>query len=306
MAYNLIEERLISGVGLLRIPQERRWRDFIIYGQVVRKPSSEYLNFDWFPPKGLYGRACFRYQGSVAESFLLEYDRFVHRLVGDISAQNLIAINCSYAGILQSIFNLADCISECVPFSITNNVEDMKYLQTFPDELIISCQTNSAMLLQLYGQAYRECGDESLRRPSPPPPPPNVDLLPPNEPIGDVSPPYDGDDNVTRPNDIDENPPDDSVDLPSGAECQEVEIVHLWETPIDPPGNTNTRIVFGPVEDVFLREAPNGVEVVCICRGSADLRNDVCRDDLQEVQLISASFPSVDDVNFELISVTPL
>lgn len=306
MDYTLIDERIISGVGLLRIPKDEKYRDFVIYAQVIRKPTSEFLNLDWFPPKGLYGRITLRYQEYVVDSFLMEFENFAHRLTSDISAQNLIAINCAYAGVLQSIFNLADCISECVPFNITNNVELMQSLQLTPDEFIVSCQTNSAIALQLYALEYVQCGDESLQPPPPPPPPPNFEQRPSGERIADISPPYDDSDDVTDPNLLDEQDPGIQPDYPVGNDCQIVEIVFDWVTPIDPPGNQITFRVFGPVNSIDFQETSAGAQVLISARGSANSANLECQDDAEIIQAIAFGGAQPGDVQYSLVSVTPL
>lgn len=306
MDYTLIDERIISGVGLMRIPRDEKYRDFIIYAQVIRKPTSEFLNLDWFPPKGLYGRIVVRYQEYVMDAFLMEFEQYMYRSTSDISAQNLLAINCAYAGILQSFFNLANCISECVPIDITNNVELMQSLQLVPDEFIVSCQTNSAMVLQLYALEYTQCGDESLQPPPPPPPPPEFDQSPPGVRIADISPPYDGGDTVTRPDPLDEEDSGVEPDYPVGNDCQIVEVIFDWVTPIDPPGNQVTFRVYGPVIDVSFQENSDGAQVLIFGRGSAIPANLQCQDDIEPTQAASFGSAQPGDVQYNLVSVTPL
>jgi len=302
--YEKIDERLMSGQGLLRIPDEPLYRDLIIYVQTVRRATNRFFNADWTPPKSLVCRVTQRYQGYVCKDNLVEFERAIIRITPDISAQVLEAVNCAYAGTLQSFFNLASCISECLPFNIVNNVEKMVRLDFKPDDLVFNCYSDTAILVQLYALKYQLCGADMTEAPPPPPPPPNQDLLSPGEPIGDISEPYDENDNVTQPFFYDEEIPPPPEDFPIGSDCVEYNITFLWETPIDPPGNTVTVRVYAPIEDVFLRTEADRADVVALAKGRAT-NNNFCEGDVRETQLIAISGVNPNDVNYELIDIAP-
>jgi len=216
----LLDERLISGKGVLKIPSEaRKLRYFRVFFDVVRPPKNPYLSQEWNPPQGLYARMVYRRDGYVQSSDSLKFKREERRFIADIAGQSLIATKCAYEGTLISFANLATGLGLTVT-AVTDLIQDFQTLQLSWDEILFACYSDTALQVRLYGTDYDYCNEDPTPPNDPPPPPPPLPELPPGTPIGDISPPYDpdtNDDGNTQPY------PDDSIPAPPelpGVTCQ--------------------------------------------------------------------------------------
>lgn len=193
--FEQIQERLISGKGVLKIPESALdSRVWIMYADVVRKPKNEYQEFNWNPPQSLYARMTYLRGGYVQTSDYLKFTREQRVYINDISGQNLRAIKCAYEGILQTFFNLGNAL-QLPSISITNAIKDYESLSLSWDEIRFSCYADTALQIRFFKLSYDVCNaenDDSKRPPAPPPPLPPV---PPGTPIGSISNPYDEDTN---------------------------------------------------------------------------------------------------------------
>jgi hypothetical protein len=181
----------------------------VLFCDVIRKPKSEYSNFNYVPPKSVYGFCTFLSQGYVLSSALIEFPSQSFDSIADISGQNLVAIKCAYEGLLQSFVNQNQALGLVVT-SVIDSIKDYEYLDTGWDEVKVKCYADTALKLRLYSLPFDKCKDDAdppRKRPKPPPPP---ETFPPGTPI-EVDPPYDEDpelpDNDTEPYPGDEAPP---------------------------------------------------------------------------------------------------
>lgn len=213
-----LSERIISGKGLLLVDKDtdnfKKAKVVTLFTEVIRKPQNEYLNFAYNPPRSRYATLTFLRDDHVIREEAIEYPMQTFDFLPDISAQTLYAVECSYAGILESFANLGTALGLTVT-SVTNHIEDWVHLDLFFDTIKVICYSSTAIKLTLVSTPYDLCPEQSDKQPPPPPPPPPpTPPVPPNEALShgdnpDVSEPYDGGDDGgdTVPFPGDELPP---------------------------------------------------------------------------------------------------
>ena len=215
--FEQVEERLISGKGVLRVPESALdSRVWILYLDVIRPPSSEYKEFNWSPPQSLYARLTYLRAGYVQTFDLMRFNREQRTYINDITGQNLRAIKCAYEGTLQTFFNLGNALS-LPSISITNLVKDYESLSLSWDEIRFVCYGGTALQARFFKLDFDACNPDNDRTKRLPPPLPPLPLLPPNTPIGSISLPYDENDDDTEPFDGDQFEEEELE--PPGEEC---------------------------------------------------------------------------------------
>lgn len=193
--YELIQERLISGKGVLKIPgDKKKLRHYILYSDVIRSPRNAYLNKNWNPDKGKYAFITFIRNEYVIAEIPIEYKRQSIDGIADIAGQTLIAVKCAYEGTLVTLANLGLSLG-APPLSYQDLIKDYENLNLTWDEIRIACYADTALQLRLYKRNYDTCNADKDDQPPPPPPPPPLPPVPPGTPIADISPPYDRTDN---------------------------------------------------------------------------------------------------------------
>lgn len=181
-----IEERLISGTGVVRLPPlESAVRYVSLLCDVIRQPTKTDRSFKYSPYRQRYATLVFLRSGYVIQEAAMDYTRRRFDFVLDVSGQTLIALKCSHKQTLQQLG------------SATSNIATFPNLNMLWDEIHLVCQDDGAIQCRLFADNYDECGDEYYEK-APPPPPPALPEVPPGTPIADISPPYEGDD-VTSP-----------------------------------------------------------------------------------------------------------
>lgn len=189
--WDLIEDRVLSGKGVLRIPTDvRKGRAYTLISDVVRLPSSPYLNLNWNPPRGRYGNLVFLRNGYVTADRTIDFKKQSYDGIPDISGQNLLAIKCVYAGILQTFVNLGIALN-VVPVSVENSIADYESLSLSWDEVYLLAYSDTAIQLRLYRVGYDVCDDANNDTVMPLMPELPVPEIPPGQSIEGLSPPYD-------------------------------------------------------------------------------------------------------------------
>lgn len=189
--YQLAEERLISGKGVLKVSVDKdNFRHAYLILDVIRDPSQPYLNNNWNPPRAKYAFLTFRRNEYVIGNAYMEWERQMYDSVPDITSQNLIAIKCQYQGVLQSFANLGVALG-VTPTSITDLIKDYESLSLQWDEVLIKCYADTAIQARLFYLLDDTCNEESRRRKRIPLPPPPLPKVPPRTPITNISQPYD-------------------------------------------------------------------------------------------------------------------
>lgn len=195
----LIQERFISGKGILKVPSDtKKNRYTILYLDVIRRPTNRYANLNWNPPRGKYAFLTFLRNGYVIDTRSMEFDRESYDGIADISGQTLIAVKCAYDGILDTFVNLSVALGATpggvglVPISKNNNIKDYENLLLGWDEVRVVCYADTALQARLYRTAYDVCNPDFDNQQPPPPPPPPLPPVPPGTPLANLSPPYEG------------------------------------------------------------------------------------------------------------------
>jgi len=276
--WETIQERLISGKGVLKVPTDvKKNRAYVLFATVIREPRNKYLSFNWNPAKSRYGNLVFLREGYVVDTLPIEFTKQVFDGINDISGQTLIALKCAYVGVLDSLVNLSLAIGGTpggigiTPISYVDEIKDYENLRLAWDEVRLQCYADTAISLRLDRLKYDSCSpDKDKDNPPPPPPPPEDNPpIPPGTPIVNISDPYDGtDDGNTVPFEGDEFPTPPG----EGGDCAPVTVTIIateYNAIGDPTGGTTTSniAVFGPVFGV--RTVPSGsqVQFEIDCRG---------------------------------------
>lgn len=224
--YELIEDRLISGRGVLKVGESNvKRRHSILYLDVVRLPRNPYLNNNYNPPRGKYAFLTFIREGYVVADASMEYRRQLVESVHDVAGQTLIAVKCAYDGLLTSLEVLSAALGLTV-YPRTDLIKDYENLQLGWDEVRFSCYADTAIQARLYTLQYDSCTGDRDDQKKPPTPPAPLPLVPIGTPIGDISAPYDddtSDDGNTAPYPGDEIPPDPNE--PPGLDCAKYTVV---------------------------------------------------------------------------------
>lgn len=300
----LVEDRLISGTGVLRIPEAvLKGRLWIIYVDVVRRPENEYQDFKWSPPQSLYARICYRRDGYVCDTDHIRYLREQRTHIPDITGQNLRAIKCAYEGILQTFFNLGNALA-LPSISITNLIKDYESLAFSYSEVVFKCYADTALQVRLFRLDYDVCNPENNRSRRPPPPPPPLPRIPPRTPIGNITPPYDDNDDDTQPYTGDETPSEEPTTQPCVAYSVTVRIFANWGDPQGTIGGygyvDRTAEVWGEVFGLQFRKGI-GAFVAIDCQGST---SNTCGERTNVV--INSGVPDAGYPDPEILSITPV
>lgn len=212
-----LEERLVSGKGVLKLPESaKKSRYLILYVDLIRAPNQRYLNFNYNPPKGRLATLVLLKNGYVQSVDEISYDRESRTYVADFSGQNLIAIKCMYDGILKTFTNLGNSLGSPT-ISVTDLIKDYESLHLGWDEIKVVCYAETALQLRLFGKPYDTCDPLKDKQHDPPPPPPPLPKVPPGTSIGDISQPYPDEpegnpDTVPFPGDEAPPPPEPGTD----------------------------------------------------------------------------------------------
>lgn len=215
----LLETRVVSGKGLFKLDvlTDKKYRQYFMYVDVIRKPRNEYLNLKYNPPQSFYANVLFRRAGYVLQTRQIQYPAEQWTFIPDFPAQTLYAVKCAYEGILQSFVNQNIALGLTVT-SVINTIKDYTTLPLDFDEFSVVCYSSAVIRFRLYGIEYDICDPlQDQQQPPGEPPLPEPGSIPPDSPAV-VSPPYTGadDDGDSVPYDGDTN---DSTPVPPTEEC---------------------------------------------------------------------------------------
>lgn len=214
-----LETRVISGKGVLKLDKTtsnyKKAKVVTVYADVIRPPTSEYINYAYNPPRSRYATLNFFRKDYLIASFPLEYPQQSWDFYVDPAAQALYAVECSYAGVLQSIANLGAALG-AVPTAITNQIKDWNHVALLFDTIKVVCYTDTAIKLVASSVNFDLCADQQDKEPKdPPPPPPPPTKYPPGTKLKDTEDPAseaydsdtDGGDTEPYPDDAEVPPP---------------------------------------------------------------------------------------------------
>lgn len=307
--FETIQERNISGKGVLRVPSDySKSRLRILYCSVFRKPKAEYLNFNYSPPRSRYAWLTFWRNGYVVGDAALEFPSQSFDGVTDITSQNLIAIKCMYEGILQSFVNLTNALAATpgglglTYISTDDLIKDYEYLNLSWDEVRVVCYADTAINFKLVALPHDTCDPLKDRPRKPPPPPPPPPPVPPGTPLTNLDPPYEDEsnpDNFTEP-----YPGDDNSPFPIGEECQQYDVSIIVNT-FGGESIPLTFRLFGIIGGVGI--GGEGSFVYIIAQGGRDSVDPVsptCLPEQVQCAVYGSTEPAYSSVEF--ISATPV
>lgn len=208
MPIELLQKRKISGRGILRLsPEDKGFKYYRLYLDVVRRPKNEFINLNWNPHRGKYAFVSFMKQDRVLSRFALESLSEELQFIPDVAGQMQLMAKCMVDMQNESFINLGVRLG-LPPIQNDNLIKEFLSLDIGWDEARIVCYADTAVELALYGQEYDVCAEPDKRQdpggePIPPPPP-----IPPGTPIEDISEPYDdeSDDENSIPHPLDDLP----------------------------------------------------------------------------------------------------
>lgn len=298
----LIQDRIISGQGVLRIPDEnKKLRYALLYVDVIREPKNKYLNKNWFPDRSKYCYINFVRNGYVIKSEPVEYKKQSFDSVADYSGQTLIALKCAYEGILQTFINLGNAIPFVFPIYVQDLIKDYENLNLNWDEVRIKCYADTAVQVRLYKLNYDACDPDKDDQFQPPPPPPPLPPVPPGTAI-EVSEAYDEDDG-TEPFPGDEIP---EPEQPGQGVCVKYSVSLRFFGNFDPNPVNRTLLVWGVIGELKLSNPDANpfatVALVLECQGDAQGTNP-CGEP-QDLSVQSAM--RRDFTSWEILSITPV
>ena len=198
-AFELLEERLISGRGILKVPVNNdgdRLRLLVV--DLVRPPLSLYSNKSYNPNRSRYGTLVFLRRGYVINTEPVEYPRMVFDGVQDITGQTLLAVKCAYDGILDTFVNLSVNLGGTpggiglFPTTKDNNIKDYTSLNLSWDEVRLVCYSTTALQLRLFSTAYDACDNAFVKDLTIPAFPTPIAEVSPTTVLETISAPYSG------------------------------------------------------------------------------------------------------------------
>lgn len=251
-----IEQRLISGLGSLRVPdsEQRDDRLLILVSELVRPPRNRYQNFDWFPPREVLGRLTFRSAGAVVDTRLLEFPSQQFYEYFDPPSQSLVAIQCAHKAILEYLNELGEFLNLkfvsipsvppglLAPDAPENTISAYSRLRPSWDEIVLNCYSSTAVRLTLYALTHDTCGQDSGATQAPIIPDDVPERVPEDEPL-EISPPYDetNESEPYAPNPIDIPPEPPEPEL-QGTQCARYRLQISYQYSGQPVFTTNPTI----------------------------------------------------------------
>lgn len=269
----IIDTRIISGQGVLKSPitntDIQKAKILTFFFDVIRPPSKTFSNKHYNPNKANYAYICWLRDGYVFRVERMEFLRQTFEFTPDISAQNLYAIKCAYAGELESFANLGTALGLSV-VSVVNGIKSWSPTLLYPDTCKVVCEADTAIQVVCKSTPYDICTDDTSTPTPPPPPPPPPAKHPPGDYFTDpttspISAPYNSpnDDGDTVPFGGDSLPAPPS-EFPIGNLCDRYKLTIHWT--INAFRQTRTVNVYGPIEFVGLDPADSN-RYICINHG---------------------------------------
>jgi hypothetical protein len=164
----LIEERIISGRGLILIPSE--WKDarrYWLYAQVLRVPEPDYRNNKFPRQKGNYANILWLEKEYVCKEESMTYALQRWDWQGDTSGQVQIDQLCIQKVDAQSLRDAVIALGGTIGLTLYGRLVP---LTTGYDRIVFECRDGCALSVQLWGQEYDKCSDRDFT-PTPTPEP---------------------------------------------------------------------------------------------------------------------------------------
>jgi len=202
----LVEIRVISGRGLLKIPEEsKKARRLWLYVDLLRLPDPNYINAKYPREKGNYANILWLESGYVCKEETMTYSaqRWDWEPAGDM--QGLYTKQCIARVATRNLKTVAEALGA---FVILSPDEDVTPLQQDYDSIVFECRDGCGISARLYSQMPDLCPDQEESST----PPPNPD--PPPQPPVAPGVPLDGNDGNAEVDDPYEEPDDGGDTVP--------------------------------------------------------------------------------------------
>lgn len=319
MEWELAQERTISGKGVLQVPGDHlKIRSSVLFINVVREPTNMYVSRDWNPQRSRFANLVFLRQGYVISHIPVEFDGQAFDGINDVCGQNLIALKCAYAGILQTFTNLAAALASTPGsaglsvVSITDTIKDYENLANAWDEIRIKCYADTAINVKMYTLKYDTCDPLKDKDKPPPLPPPPPEKVPPGTPVPN-SYPYDEethDSDNSRP-----FPGDDPQPPTVGEPCEVINLTYTYTQSFN--GNLGNPItaslqVYGKVGEISVQAQPGGFTYFYLeCQGiitqGYEGASTQCKEyDNYRFTTNNQTFPAITVETISIVSATPV
>lgn len=254
MAETKIDERIISGTGLLRLPpSESAVRYYSVLVDVIRLPRTRFPSFKYSPPRQRYATMVIVRNGYVVGEEPIDYLNRRFDFLTNEPGQVLLALKCSHGQVLQQLSGGGT--------PAVSVIDSFSNLNMIWSELRFVCQEFTALKVSLYQEVYDQCSD-TYREKSPPPPPPPPAPDSNNTPIADISPPYEDDDDVTSKDPQDEYFTPEPPEFPQGSNCVPY-LVTVTATRNTGGTQTSSSPVYGEITNIYLGSGNTALSIDC-------------------------------------------
>lgn len=187
----LLQERLISGRGLIKIPPSDSYRHLYLYINVIRLPRTNFTSSKYNPDKSDYGKITWVRSGYTLRENSINYENQLIEWAVDPTGYLSSYLVCAYASVMGYLDYLAPFIP--APPLPTNPLDRIwaEPLKSTPSEIKIVCRGDTAISARLYALKYDVTCLDATPAPKTPPDPSPLASAPAGTGIG-TSPAYDG------------------------------------------------------------------------------------------------------------------
>lgn len=250
-SFDLKSSRLLSGKGTIRTSEEDRQKSriLVLNTKVLRRPTNEYLNLKYIPPRSNYGTLVFSRNGSVQDVCNLEFPLQTFKFISDNDGELMRQVACINQEILQSIANLGIALG-LTPISIENETKDWQHIESFWDTCQYYAYGSTAVLFELYA-LYLDVCEELEVAPIPPeiPLPSEEEEVERDVPLNIDEPLPEDDETTYDPDQLD----DSYEEPPVGSACSIYNVVYEYENDLGETQTGSTNNVYGEVSPEIRR-----------------------------------------------------
>lgn len=259
----LVEKRLISGRGIIKIPPSPKYRFLYLYVNVVRLPIVNFGSSKSNPDKSEYCRLTWNRNGYVQKEDILNFENQLFTWQDDPVGYVATALTCLVENI-YTYFDYLATLSQGVPLPRAGKIY-IEALKNTPEEIKIVCRLNTAVEVQLWRYYYDVACEQGDPNPPPPPDPPPPPKTPSDIPLGEISPPYeqpsDGGDTIPYPGDDSPSP----YPPTEGDECVSYTVTFTadyYSSSTEYQTITQTLHCFAPLGRPYIVPSPPGLNPV--------------------------------------------
>lgn len=205
--FQLIETRVISGLGVLQLPVNLAYRTYRVWVNLIRFPSIDFPNAKFNPERSNYCNVLFMAQSYVYREEVLRYEKHVLELDANQSEAYIGSyLSCSLTSISNALAAIAVAVG--LPPPVPGSPLFVEPVVSPVTELYFSCRDDVAIQVTLFGLLLDvDCAASVPSGKQPAGEPVEIPQVPPGTPVS-PSAPYvlPDDDGNTVPNPLDSPP----------------------------------------------------------------------------------------------------